>query len=127
MGYRSEVLAVFYCHDPKDYPAMKLFIDENFPSGEGEWMREHLHEELAGQRKYIRFQADDVKWYDSYAEIKEFNKFVEAFKQLADGENELTWAYEFARIGEDIDDIEEDYSNGMNNVLNISRVIDINI
>jgi len=126
MGYRSEVCAVFYCHDMKDYPAMKLFIDENIPRGESEWMREHIHEESVGERKYVRFQADDVKWYDSYAEIQAFNDFVVAFKELADGENELTWAYEFVRIGEELSDIEEDCSNDANNVLNVSRIVDIN-
>ena len=31
MGYRSDVMAVFYTYDPNEYPAMKLFIDENVP------------------------------------------------------------------------------------------------
>jgi len=125
MGYRSEVCAVFYCHDMRDYSSMKLFIDENIPRGESEWMREHIHEESVGERKYVHFQIDDVKWYDSYAEIQEFNEFIEAFKKLADGENELTWAYEFVRIGEDLNDIEAHESDGSDNKLHVSRVVDI--
>jgi hypothetical protein len=127
MGYRSEVCAVFYCHNQDDYPSMKLFVDENFPIEESEWMKEHIHEELVGEQKYIRFQVDDVKWYDSYPSVQAFNDFVVAFKELADGEDsKLTWAYEFVRIGEELSDIEEDYSSDANNVLNVSRIVDIN-
>jgi len=128
MGYRSEVIAVFYCNNPNDYPAMKLFIDENLVDGEVEWVREHVYEEVSGHRKYIRFQVDDVKWYESYSDVQAFNKFVEAFKSLADGEGStLTWAYEFVRIGEDLGDIEAHESDGADNVLSVSRVVDINI
>ena len=35
MGYRSDVMAVFYTYDPSEYPSIKLFIDENIP----EWFR----------------------------------------------------------------------------------------
>lgn len=126
MGYRSDVTAVFYC-EPKDYPAMKLFIDENI---ETEWLKECFKEEdrANGKGKFILFQADDVKWYESYPDVQEFDKMVERFKELADGEgSELTWAYEFARIGEEINDIEEHASNDADYVLHVNRVIDIEI
>jgi len=127
MGYRSEVMAVFYCHRPEDYAPMKLFIDENIKS---QWVKECFKEDekTNGKDKYILFQAYDVKWYDTYKDVIEFNEMVKRFKKLADGDgSELTWAYEFVRIGEDTNDIESDESDGADNVLNISRVVDINI
>jgi len=126
MGYRSEVTAVFYCHKPEDYPTMKLFIDENIKS---QWVKESFKEdEKTNGDKYILFQADDVKWYDTYEDVIEFNEMIEQFKELADKDgSELTWAYEFVRIGEELNDIEANESDGADNVLNISRVVDINI
>ena len=41
-----------------------------------------------------------MKWYDSYPEIIEFNRFVSNFLELAEQE-EIVWCYEFVRIGED--------------------------
>lgn len=127
MGYRSEVMAVFYCHQPEDYAPMKLFIDENIKSqGIKECFKED--EKTNGKDKYILFQVDDVKWYDTYEDVIEFNEMVKRFKELADAEdNKLTWAYEFVRIGEEVNDIEIDESDGADNVLNVSRVVDINI
>ena len=127
MGYRSEVTAIFYCDDMKDYPSMKLFIDENLGVGETEWMKEHIHEETVGERKYIKFYWEDVKWYDSYLDVIQFNEFIEAFKELADGDgSKLTWAYEFVRFGEELNDIEVTESDGANNVMSIHRYVDLN-
>ena len=125
MGYRSDVTAIFYCDDMKDYPSMKLFINENLGYGETEWMREHIHEDSVGERKYVYFRADDVKWYETYSDVKAFDEFLEAFRKIADGDNDLKWAYEFARIGEDLNDIDVHGSDHSNNALNISRVVDI--
>lgn len=123
MGYRSEVIAVFYCHDMKDYPAMKLFIDENI----GDTFKEDLTEEESNERKYIKFYLEDVKWYDSYSDVVQFNEFIKAFVELADGEgSKLTWAYEFVRFGEELNDIEVTESDGSNNVMSIHRYVDLN-
>ena len=108
MGYRSDLTAVFYA--PKEHaPVLKLYVDENFP------------EELAGELKPIdngryqgyKFEGTGWKWYDSYPEVVAFNRFVSNFLELADGEegSERRWAYEFVRVGEDSDDIEENRSD----------------
>ena len=34
MGYRSEVAAVFYAADVKDFATIKLWLDDNFPMKE---------------------------------------------------------------------------------------------
>jgi hypothetical protein len=121
MGYRSDLMAVFYA--PKDNaPMLKLYVDENFP------------EDLAGELKPIdngrhagyMFEGRGWKWYESYPEVVAFNRFVANFLELADGEDasERAWAYEFVRIGEDSDDVEETYSDHSHYLIRISRAID---
>ena len=123
MGYRSEVTAIFYCHNKDDYAPMKLFIDENI----GDTFKEDLTEEESNERKYIKFYLEDVKWYDSYTDVIQFNKFIKAFVELADDdESKLTWAYEFVRFGEELNDIEVTESDGSNNVMSIHRYVDVN-
>ena len=123
MGYRSEVTAIFYCHNQDDYPSMKLFVEENI----GGTFKEDITEEESNERKYIKFYLEDVKWYDSYSDVIQFNKFIEAFVELADDdESKLTWAYEFVRFGEELNDIEVTESDGANNVMSIHRYVDLN-
>ena len=123
MGYRSEVTAIFYCHNQDDYPSMKLFVEENI----GGTFKEDLTEEESNERKYIKFYLEDVKWYDSYSDVIQFNEFIEAFVELADdAESKLTWAYEFVRFGEELNDIEVTESDGANNVMRIHRYVDLN-
>ena len=123
MGYRSEVTAIFYCHNQDDYPSMKLFVEENI----GGTFKEDITEEESNERKYIKFYLEDVKWYDSYTDVIEFNEFIKAFVELADDdESKLTWAYEFVRFGEELNDIEVTESDGAENVLHIYRGVDLN-
>ena len=123
MGYRSEVTAIFYCHNQDDYPSMKLFVEENI----GGTFKEDITEEESNERKYIKFYLEDVKWYDSYPDVIQFNEFIEAFVELADDdESKLTWAYEFVRFGEELNDIEVTESDGANNVMRIHRYVDLN-
>jgi bacterioferritin (cytochrome b1) len=123
MGYRSEVTAIFYCHNQDDYPSMKLFVEENI----GGTFKEDITEEESNDRKYIKFYLEDVKWYDSYSDVIQFNEFIEAFVELADDdESKLTWAYEFVRFGEELNDIEVTESDGANNVMSIHRYVDLN-
>jgi hypothetical protein len=126
MGYRSDVTAVFYCHKKEDYAPMKLFVEENLLIN-SKWMQENTKEEVsAGDNKYMCFRGEDVKWYESYADVQLFNEFIKAFKELADEDGgELTWAYEFVRIGEELDDIHTEESDGAMNVLNVYRGVDV--
>ena len=118
MGYRSDVVAAFYA-TPDKAAAVKLFVDENFP------------EELAGNLRPIKnahyqgymFEDHHVKWYDNYPEVMAFHKFVSNFLELAEQE-EIAWCYEFMRIGEDSEDIEETQSDYADNQLRVSRCIE---
>lgn len=122
MGYRSEVTAAFYVHKihEHDWPALKLFVDENFP----EELKESLREKKSDMHHGYIFSESDVKWYTDYPEIVAFNRFVSNYLEIADGENDLGWAYEFVRIGEDANDIEETSSDGADYVLRVVRSIE---
>ena len=82
MGYRSDVKAVFYTKDVNEWPALKLFVDENFP------------DDLKGGLEVIRssvyfgyvFSAESTKWYGGYPEVEAYNKFTEAYTELINGE-----------------------------------------
>ena len=122
MGYRSEVTAVFYVHKihEHDWPTLKLFVDENFPKE----LEGSLREEKSSTHHGYIFHESDVKWYDSYPEVAAFQRFVSNYLEIADGENDLGWAYEFVRIGEDSNDIEETSSDGADYVLRVVRNIE---
>ena len=122
MGYRSEITAVFYTNKKDEWPLLKLFVDENFPKDLANCLRVEC-EEKRGRWGFV-FRVDDYKWYESYPEVQEFNKFEEKFKAMqkcGDG----TWACEFARIGEETDDIEERSSNHADYFLRVVRQIEI--
>jgi hypothetical protein len=122
MGYRSDVTAVFYCNAEEDYPSMKLFVEENI----GGTFKEDLRELEFKEFKCLKFYLEDVKWYDSHVDVTEFNGFIEKFKELADGKGgTLSWAYEFVRIGEELDDIHFVESDGAQNVLTVCRSVEI--
>lgn len=120
MGYRSEITAVFYARGADEWPLIKLFFAENFPK---DWV-ENLEEVHHRDRSGFVFRVSDYKWYDSYPEVQAFEEFEEKFNRLgkcAAG----TWAYEFARIGEDYTDIENRSSDHADYVLSIVRRAEI--
>ena len=118
MGYRSEVMAVFYA-DKDKAAAVKLFVDENFPKELEGCLRPIDNGRYAG----YMFSESDVKWYPDYPEVKAYNKFVSNYLELAEQE-EIRWAYEFVRIGEDSDDAEETYSDFSDYQIRVCRSID---
>ena len=118
MGYRSSVTAVFYTSKEK-FPVMKLYVDEHFPEDLKGCLK------VVGERGYL-FQDDQVKWYDSWPEVQAFQRFVSNFLEFADGGDDSTsWAYEFVRIGENSDDLEETYSDGAEYVLSVIRDVEV--
>jgi hypothetical protein len=144
MGYRSDVMAIFYTsgHKEPDVEArnramLDMFMRENFPEKEVKDTKmiddDGLHRVEAGNRLVWEFRATSVKWYESYPEVVAFDAFWEKFCQTADGEVEegsedepVLWACEFIRIGENTDDIEERTSSDSEWLMQVSRVIDRN-
>ena len=118
MGYRSNVTAVFYT-TKENFSMMKLYVDKHFP----EEFKEYLT--VQGERAYV-FKLDNAKWYDSYPEVQAFQRFVSNFLEFANGGDVSTpWAYEFLRIGEDSNDVEETYSDNAEYVISLSWDIEI--
>lgn len=122
MGYRSEITAVFYTNKRDEWPLLKLFVTENFPKDLENCLREECEEPR--RRWGFVFRVDDYKWYDSFPEVVEFNEFERKFTRMekcADG----TWSCEFARIGEDYNDIEYHSSDQCDYVLRVERRAEI--
>jgi hypothetical protein len=122
MGYRSDVMAVFYTYDPNEYPAIKLFIDENIP----EWFRgdEYMSTFTGSNNLHgLKFDLQDVKWYESYPDVQGFEQAMGVFEGLAN-KTDSQWAFEFVRLGEEVEDIEERQSQDANNLLYVSRSIE---
>ena len=124
MGYRSDVVAVFYTQDPNEFPSIKLFIDENIP----EWFRgdEYMSTFVGNYDiRGIKFTMSDVKWYPSYPDVKGFEDAIDKFEKLSDGGDK--WMWEFVRIGEETQDVEERWGNHSFNLLHVSRTIESDV
>jgi hypothetical protein len=116
MGYRSDVVAIFYATDvlmiddseakakefnERNRAKLKLFVEENFPKY---WRGNdtsnfddcltmlETHSKSAGgiriDRLIFEFKVSSVKWYDEYPEVFAFNQFWEKFSDLVDTEEE---------------------------------------
>jgi hypothetical protein len=117
MGYSSQVRIIFYARNPEHYPAIKLFVEENFPDEGGMFDKTEHPEKLM-----LEYRAEDVKWYDGYTSVREVHEFLTKFGELFDSEDsELEGAYEYARIGEDTNDLEHEGSPSSDWFLGISR------
>jgi hypothetical protein len=117
MGYRSDVMAVFYTTDKEEFPLLKLFVEENFPKEELGAL-----EPLESERYFgFLFEAESVKWYDGYGDVGMFEAFSTKFREL--GEDKKTWHDEFVRIGEDFNDIDVHRSMFADGLLQVHREI----
>lgn len=130
MGYRSVVEAVFYTREKEQAPLLKLYVDENFPKCWRDEDIEYLKPIKASNAWGYHFIADNIKWYESYPEIQEFNEFAEKFVVFSESkegmpEKQLSWAYEFVRLGEEANDIEEERSNNADFILCVRREIEL--
>jgi hypothetical protein len=125
MGYRSDVTALIYPdggeHSALNYDKLKLLMNTTFKELFDEWggVREGSDGwEWNDDMLVLQFTATSVKWYDSFPEIDRFVKFL--------GEvQELEYQYEFIRLGEDADDIEEDSTGDANSYLSVTRSIEV--
>jgi len=121
MGYRSDVAALFYAVDKKDFPVIKLWLQENFPM-------DTFHDNIRWFDRGMVFEEDNVKWYDDYEEVKAFKvareKFVDMFCIESNG---AKGAVELMRVGENYDDIEHDGWGEYEGLLECERSIRIDI
>ena len=119
MGYRSDVHALFYTMQKEDLPLLKLFMDENYPKD--------LHdlEEIKSNRIYgYEMKYENVKWYEDYEDVKAFTAFKTKYHALLDEQEDgKKWKFEFVRVGEANDDIEQEQHDS-SYVLNVSTRIE---
>jgi hypothetical protein len=123
MGYRSDVVAVFYTYDPNEFPSIKLFIDEHIP----EFFRtdEYMRLFSGGMPRHvqgIKFTMNGLKWYPSYPDVQAFEEAIRKFEKLSDGGDK--WLWEFVRLGEEVEDVEERSCSESESFLYVVRSIE---
>ena len=130
MGYRSVVEAVFYTRKKEEYPLLKLYVEENIPKFWRDEDIDCLKPIKANTVWGCHFIAENIKWYTDYSDIREFNEFAEKFVVFSESkegmpEKQLDWAYEFVRLGEQSDDVEEHRSDNAEFILCVRREIEL--
>jgi hypothetical protein len=118
MGYRSDVAMLFYTRDTTKVAVLKLWLHENLPFGD--WPEEDFKEVEDG----YKFSVTHVKWYEGYEEVARFNEVIEKYKDLFC--NEERCAFEFVRLGEGLEDVEEDYAGVTDDRIYVTRTIAFN-
>ena len=120
MGYRSDVQALIYPpsgdQNLLEYDKLKLLFNTTFQDVFTAWGEDYFSWD--DKHRVLKFDANSVKWYDSYHEVQTLVKF------LADVQG-LGYEYEFMRIGEDDDDVETDRTSDAEGFMYVSRTIEV--
>lgn len=123
MGYRSDVA---YKIKFEDAETMKLFLIEVKCNDE---IKDALTDEILTDKLvidedklFIRFEASCVKWYDEYPEVQAHEALLGLAKTYRD-DHEKKLEYAFARIGEEMGDIDDYASDEGYHLVYISRQI----
>jgi len=116
MGYRSQVRSCVYSDNAELFDAFiagqKLInniiwegFGESLTFTEKEYVYSQPREDGSTKQVYkiLDLYGDDWKWYDSYPDVKAWDKFIHDAEEAG-----LIW--EFVRVGEEDGDIE--YENG---------------
>jgi hypothetical protein len=122
MGYRSDVALYMYAKRVEDAPAIKLWLKENFPV-------EHWEEDIRWTDKGMLLEVQQVKWYDDYDDVKRVDHAMDDFEDLfvAIGKDTPEGAYEFVRIGEDMEDMVHRGRGDIDYVLTVDRRIIVEV
>jgi hypothetical protein len=119
MGYRSEVTAVFYAVNDAEKLSLSgsdilARLKAAYPEVFAQWPAGHWTVE----DRYLKFEANSYKWYREFPEVAEFDRTVTDL--ITGEEDDQAITYEFTRIGEDPDDIEQE-GNGVLGLLRVVR------
>jgi hypothetical protein len=121
MGYRSDVTFAFYAKPDKSemLPAIRLWVEENW-SREGDPFIEPLTD-------IILVKYDDVKWLSGTPLVDNAWDAINLFEQAFDTEDFETHraCWEYARVGEDITDLDTGGSAYHHYRLDIQRSITV--
>lgn len=118
MGYRSDVVLIFYALKKEDWPVLQFWLKANMPDPESGWRQDYPASATA------EYRWESVKWYDDYSEVRAVTEAMRGFCDTFDG-NESKFAYEFVRVDEGYDDVETDASDGHECRLSVQRTIHI--
>ena len=110
MGYRSDIAVLVYPTNREKYPLLKTLMATTFKEIDNDWGGCSRWEDTSG---VLRFDINDVKWYDSYLDVQRFDSFLVEVEELG-------FEYEFSRVGEETGDIERRLSERSIGYLNIS-------
>lgn len=121
MGYRSEVAYVIKFKDSEDREAyINLLL-----VAKDEHTTQALKELSKLEDNKLFFHATDVKWYDSYPDVKAHTQIylqaVELFEEAG---------YRYTRIGEELEDIEIEEDGDYDDLwdyTSINRSIDVQV
>ena len=128
MGYRSSVVCLMYGNnDIGDNTIVKEFVRsrvEAFLGDKGDGY-DHIRDAFDYSGWGVKFECDDWKWYDSYPDIQFLENLFDEFEELVIGEDssETSYALEYVRVGESIEDIEERFRGAIESRLNVDRTI----
>jgi hypothetical protein len=99
-----------------EYDKLKLLFNTTFKDVFEAWGGDYFSWD--DKHRVLKFDANSVKWYDSYPEVQ---KFVQFLTDVAG----LDYQYEFIRIGEEDDDIEDDRTGDAEGYMYINRSIEV--
>lgn len=128
MGYRSDVAyTIRFVHEDETNNKQSFYVflaEAKANAATAVCFEEHgWMEFVVDEDNYrINFFAEGVKWYESYADVQ----CHEALLSLAsewDEDNHAHIAYQFVRIGEESDDIEDKRSESADDWIYLERSI----
>jgi len=123
MGYRSDVTVLIYPDNGEQnaerYDMLKVLMNTTFKK-----IYEEFDEafEWLDNHRVLKFAVESVKWYDSYPDVRDFQSMLEDISDM-EGLN-----YEFMRVGEDYDDIEQNQrGDDLQYHISVSRSIEVDL
>lgn len=106
MSYRSDVRIIV---SKKGYEELKKYVDNNLPIEEKKYNLLDNTDLKLFRDDQVLLGWNSVKWYE-YSDFKEVDSIMNGLMDLQEKE----YSYRYARIGEQMDDIEEKYVDGNN-------------
>lgn len=120
MGYRSDVKALIYPlggeHNLLEYDKLKTLMNTTFKDVFEAWGEDYFS--WNDKHRVLEFNANSVKWYESYPDVALFTPFLDEVHKLG-------YEYEFMRIGEDDNDVESMSSGDAENFMYVERTIQV--
>jgi len=121
MGYRSDVTALIYGDglNQEKYDLLKTLMNTAFKAVYTEF---ESNAEWHDHKRALEFRMEGVKWYDSYPDVQNFMRMLEIIGDMS-GLN-----YEFVRVGEETDDIEQTQDGeDLRYALSVTRSIEVDL